>query len=156
MSEPTGKPAANENRPGAAGSASEPAIPSLLGTLSSSAGDTSLAPEGAAGVRREPSAEATPTEFGRYRILRALGEGAMGKVYLAEDTQLHRRVALKIPQLGANRDGSRLERFYREARLAATLSHPNICPIHDIGEHRGTHFISMGYIQGKPLSACIK
>jgi hypothetical protein len=80
----------------------------------------------------------------------------MGVVYLAEDTQLRRQVALKIPQLDATRSGARLERFYREARLAATLRHPNLCPIHDVGEFEQTHFISMAYIEGKPLDALLK
>ncbi|MFN0054456.1 MAG: protein kinase domain-containing protein [Planctomycetales bacterium] len=93
-----------------------------------------------------------PAEFGRYRILRPLGQGAMGTVYLAEDSQLGRQVALKVPQLTEGGGGRRLERFYREARLAATLHHPHICPIFDVGEYRGVHFISIALIQGRPLA----
>ncbi len=90
--------------------------------------------------------------FGRYRIRRILGEGAMGAVYLALDTQLHRKVALKIPKVNSSEDSKFIARFLREARAAATLSHPNICPVYDVGEIEGTHFIAMAYIQGQPLS----
>ena len=95
-----------------------------------------------------------PFEFGRYRIDSLLGEGAMGAVYLAEDTQLERKVALKIPRFEGERKDL-LERFYREARSAAMLSHENICKVFDVGEYQGTHYISMSYIDGKPLSDLI-
>ena len=90
--------------------------------------------------------------FGRYRILKTLGEGAMGSVYLALDTQLNRKVALKIPKVDSKEDARFLARFLREARSAATLSHPNICPVYDVGEIDGTHFLTMAYVQGHPLS----
>lgn len=96
-----------------------------------------------------------PAQFGRYQIEECLGQGAMGSVYKALDTQLDRPVALKIPKFDTN-DPGLLERFYREARSAATLSHANICPVFDVGEIDGTHYISMGYIEGKPLSAFIR
>ncbi|MFN0055066.1 MAG: protein kinase domain-containing protein [Planctomycetales bacterium] len=130
-----------------------------LETISQVAPETSIAPGNAGrSATFDPESEAAPplSEFGRYRIVRLLGEGAMGRVYLAEDTQLQRQVALKVPQLEEGKDAKRLERFYREARLAATLNHPNICPIHDVGEYRGTHYISMGYVEGKPLAAYIQ
>lgn len=90
--------------------------------------------------------------FGRYRILKTLGEGAMGSVYLALDTQLNRKVALKIPKVDSKEDTKFITRFLREARSAATLSHPNICPVYDVGELDGTHFITMAYVNGHPLS----
>ena len=93
--------------------------------------------------------------FGRYRMLKTLGKGAMGSVYLAHDSQLDRKVALKIPKFSAEQDAKFIERFFREARSAATLSHPNICSIFDVGEIGGTHFITMAYIQGRPLSEFI-
>ena len=65
-----------------------------------------------------------------------LGKGAMGTVYLAEDTQLERQVALKTPHFEKDPTGELLERFYREARAAATLRHPNICPVYDVGTDR--------------------
>jgi serine/threonine protein kinase/Leucine-rich repeat (LRR) protein len=98
---------------------------------------------------------ALPPQFGRYRLEECLGQGAMGAVYKAHDSQLDRLIAIKIPKFDAA-DTALLERFYREARAAATLSHPNICPVFDVGEIGGTHYISMGYIEGKPLSAFIR
>jgi serine/threonine protein kinase/formylglycine-generating enzyme required for sulfatase activity len=94
--------------------------------------------------------------FGRYQIIRALGKGAMGAVYLAHDTQLKRQVAIKTPHFEDNPTGELLQRFYREAEAAATLRHANICPIHDVGEIDGKHFISMAYIEGRPLSDLIR
>jgi serine/threonine protein kinase/WD40 repeat protein len=97
-----------------------------------------------------------PQEFGRYRILRELGAGAMGKVYLAHDTQLDRQVALKTPSFSGDKDDELVARFYREARAAAKIQHRNICPIHDVGEMNGQHFISMGFIKGRCMSDYIK
>ena len=79
----------------------------------------------------------------------------MGEVYLAQDTKLDRKVALKIlpAEIAANRD--RMERFFREAKAAAGLSHPNIAQIFEIGEHEGTHFISMEYVDGVTLRQLI-
>ena len=96
-------------------------------------------------------AQLLPEQFGRYRIVRLLGEGAMGKVYLAHDEQLDRDIALKVPRFSAKGDEERIERFYREARAAATLRHPNVCPIHDVGEFDGRPFLTMAYIKGRPL-----
>ncbi len=102
-----------------------------------------------------PNQRMAGDKFGRYRILKTLGEGAMGAVYLALDSQLNRKVALKIPKVNAKEDSRFLVRFLREARSAATLSHPNICPVYDVGEIDGTHFITMAYIQGHSLSEFI-
>jgi TPR repeat protein/serine/threonine protein kinase len=95
-------------------------------------------------------------QFGRYQILRALGQGAMGTVYLAQDTQLERKVALKTPHFADDPTGELIARFYREARAAATLRHTNICPVYDVGEIEGKHFISMAYIEGRPLADLIR
>jgi len=97
------------------------------------------------------SADAPPTKFGRYKILSELGRGAMGAVYLAQDEQLDRKVALKIPQFGGALNKGLLERFYREARAAGNLRHPGICPVYDVGEIDGQHFITMAFIEGRPL-----
>ncbi len=97
-----------------------------------------------------------PIEFGRYRLLKVLGEGGMGAVYLAHDTDLDRKVALKLPHFVGGKSKDHGERFRREARLAATLSHPNICRIFDIGEQDGRLFLTMEYIEGKTLNDVIK
>jgi serine/threonine protein kinase len=97
-----------------------------------------------------------PATFGRYQLLKLLGQGGMGAVYLARDTQLEREVALKIP-LFATSDGPQLmARFQREARAAATVVHPNVCPLHEVGEIDGTPYLTMAFIDGKPLSAFIR
>src|SRR5438128_4514295 len=91
------------------------------------------------------------TRLGRYEIRSKIGEGGMGEVYLAQDTKLERKVALKIlpADVGTNRD--RMERFIREAKSAAALSHPNIAQIFEIGEDAGTHYIAMEFIDGQTL-----
>ena len=91
-----------------------------------------------------------PAEFGRYRVLSLLGQGGMGAVYLAEDTQLGRKVALKLPSFDVS-ETKRLERFVREAKSSAGLLHPNICPVFDAGSIAGRPYISMAYINGKTL-----
>ena len=89
--------------------------------------------------------------FSHYEILSLLGAGGMGEVYLAQDTKLDRRVALKIlpADVASNRD--RMERFIREAKSAAALSHPNIAQIFEIGDDDQTHFIAMEFIDGATL-----
>jgi serine/threonine-protein kinase len=96
-----------------------------------------------------------PAEFGRYRVLRLLGRGGMGSVYLAEDSQLGRKVALKLPAFDPGETGQRAERFVREARSAAVLQHPNICTVYDAGEIGGRPFISMAFVEGRPLEDSI-
>lgn len=92
-----------------------------------------------------------PASFGRYELQKLLGTGGMGSVFLAHDTQLDRSVALKIP-LFTEKDGvDILERFKREARSAATIQHANVCPLYDIGEFNGVPYLTMAFIEGKPL-----
>ncbi len=99
---------------------------------------------------------ALPESFGRYQILRLLGRGGMGSVYLAMDTQLKRRVAIKVPHVTAFTDRPDVRvRFLREAEAAARFHHPNFCPIFDLGEIDGVPFLTMAYIDGKTLSASI-
>ncbi len=93
----------------------------------------------------------TGTKLGRYEIRSKIGAGGMGEVYLAQDTKLDRKVALKIlpAELASNRD--RMDRFVREAKSAAALNHPNIAHVYEIGESNGTHFIAMEFIDGRTL-----
>ena len=91
-------------------------------------------------------------QIGRYRIRSLLGQGGMGSVFLAYDEVLARDVALKIPKFDSAAKPETLKRFHREARTAANVAHPNLCPVFDIGEIDGWQFIAMAYIKGCPLS----
>src|SRR5258706_16293334 len=86
-----------------------------------------------------------------YRIVRLLGEGGMGKVYLAEDAKLHRKVSLKFLSTNFTQDHERLRRFEQEARAVSALNHPNILTIHEIGEVDGHRFIATEFIEGQTL-----
>jgi Tol biopolymer transport system component/predicted Ser/Thr protein kinase len=100
------------------------------------------------------SSDEFPQSFGRYELRRMLGRGGMGSVYLAHDQELDRDVAIKFPIFDdqPDRRADSIERFRREARAMATLRHPNLCPVYDVGEHDGRHFLTMAYIQGKTLA----
>src|SRR6266550_4475823 len=95
------------------------------------------------------------SHIAEYRILRLIGRGGMGVVYLAEHSRLGRKVALKVlPPEYAEDEGFR-DRFDREARLAASLDHPNIVPVYDAGEHEGRLWIAMARIEGTDLKTLI-
>jgi formylglycine-generating enzyme required for sulfatase activity/serine/threonine protein kinase len=102
-----------------------------------------------------PTLADLPQAFGHFRILRKLGAGGMGTVYLAEDTQLGCRVALKLPLLSEGTDPKVVERFYREARLAKSIQHPYVCPVYEVGQLDGVHYLTMPLIEGQPLSRLV-
>ena len=87
-----------------------------------------------------------------YKVLEKIGQGGMGEVFLAQDTTLDRKVALKFLPKELEEDSTARNRFLREAKSAAALDHPYICHIHEVGEVEGKSFISMEYIQGETLS----
>ena len=114
-------------------------------TIPPSPSTQSLPPTGATPV-------GLPEQFGHYRICKRLGQGGMGTVYLAHDTKLDRPVALKVPHFTSDDGPDILERFAREARAIATLSHPNICPVYEFDQINGIHYLAMEFIEGRPLS----
>jgi eukaryotic-like serine/threonine-protein kinase len=92
------------------------------------------------------------TRLGPYEVLTLLGAGGMGEVYLARDARLEREVAVKVLPAGRAVDALAVERFRREAHAVAGLNHPNICSIHDVGEHEGAPFLVMEYLDGETLA----
>ncbi len=93
---------------------------------------------------------------GRYRLIAPLGEGGMASVYRARDLRLNREVAVKVLRDELTRDADFLSRFQREAQTVASLSHPNIVPVYDVGEEEGSHFIVMEYVRGRTLKDAIE
>src|SRR5262245_10335697 len=94
---------------------------------------------------------ATGTRFDRYQIISPIGSGGMGEIYLAQDTRLNRKVAIKLLPERYTQDPERLRRFEQEAQAASALNHPNIITIFEIGEAGGRHFIATEYIEGATL-----
>src|SRR4026208_322650 len=93
-----------------------------------------------------------PGTVGRYRSLRELGAGGMGKVYLGEDPGLNRLVAIKVLRADSGADRTADARLGQEARAAATLDHANVCAMYEVGEDAGQHFIAMQYVEGETLA----
>lgn len=104
-------------------------------------------------VLLRPGSPPLPYQLGRYRLDAFLGQGSVGAVYRAHDSQLSRTVALKVPFLAGPQEEAARARFLREARSAAALSHPNVCPICDFGEIDGVPYLAMAYVAGMPLSS---
>ena len=94
--------------------------------------------------------------LGPYQILEPLGAGGMGEVYLAEDTRLGRKVAVKVLPEEFASDPERLARFEQEARAAAALNHPHIAAVHDVGFEDGTHFMVQEYLEGQSLREALQ
>src|SRR5436853_3636951 len=91
------------------------------------------------------------TKLGRYEIISPLGAGGMGEVYLAQDSTLDRKVALKVLPESVASDRNRMQRFVQEAKAASALNHPNIITIHEIGTEPGAHFMVTEFIEGENL-----
>jgi serine/threonine protein kinase/tetratricopeptide (TPR) repeat protein len=101
--------------------------------------------------RGAPDASGIPSRIGQYAILRKLGQGGMGVVYAARDERLERSVALKT-MAAVSREETARRRFWREARALASVNHPNVCQIYEVGEDNGELFIAMELLDGEPLS----
>src|SRR5438309_3203251 len=92
---------------------------------------------------------------GRYKLIAPLGEGGMATVYRARDLRLNRDVAVKLLREELTQDPGFLARFQREAQIVASLAHPNIVPVYDVGEEEGSHYIVMEYVRGRTLRDAI-
>src|SRR5580704_1902322 len=140
-------------------------IRAILDDLGGSAASSSAGASPAAGIS-QPGVPAAPSslaelgpgsQFGpRYRIEAVIGEGGMGKVYKAHDSDLDRTVALKLVRPELAKDGNSLQRFKQELLLASSISHRNILRIHDLGDVDGVKFISMAFVQGMDLHDLIE
>ena len=102
------------------------------------------------------SAEFTLKQFGDYELLEELGHGGMGVVYKARHVKLNRIVALKMLLLGQFSSESSVERFQREAQAAASLHHPNIVSVYDVGQVEGQHYFTMEYVEGRSLASILR
>jgi serine/threonine protein kinase/Flp pilus assembly protein TadD len=116
-------------------------------------GERTVAP-GQTGAEPAPAPAELPARVGRYEILGLLGAGGMGRVYKARDPELGRVVAVKVPHFDGPADvrEKRKARFLREARAAAAVHHPHVCPIHDVGEEGGLPYVVMAFIEGRSLA----
>jgi len=119
----------------------------MPGLPASDPGDTPL-PVAAAGSLRESQ---PPTQLGHYRILRRIGQGGMGDVYLAFEEELQRHVAIKVLPIELARNDDLMRRFLAEAAAVAQIAHPHVVPIHFIGHDAGRHFYAMQYVEGESL-----
>lgn len=128
-------------------------VESLLSSLNSADGfmETPAVAKVADVFEAEPKTLEKGKRFGHYEIIRQIGAGGMGEVYLAKDTRLERKTAIKVLPGSVAQDEERMRRFVREAKSASALNHPNIITIYEIGETDNTHFIATEYIEGDTL-----
>ena len=112
-------------------------------------------PEDVAAGWQVAASPASQGSLAHYRMLSLLGKGGMGEVWLAEDTHLHRQVAVKLLPTAFTNDAERLRRFAQEARAASALNHPNIITIHEIGATTETHYLVTEYVKGETLRQCL-
>ena len=96
------------------------------------------------------------TSISHYKVLEKIGQGGMGEVYLAQDTILDRKVALKFLPKELEQDEGRLHRFMTEVKLARQVSHPSVCRVYDVGEVDGQQFLTMEYVDGEDLSSLLR
>lgn len=129
-------------------------LESLLGTASSSSDFFETPPEALAAdfILENRNRDFVGKQINQYKILSVLGIGGMGEVYLAEDTNLERQVALKFLDVEFGQRADNLDRFIREAKAASALNHPNILTVYEVGNCDGAHFIAAEFIDGKLLS----
>ncbi|HJT76136.1 MAG TPA: serine/threonine-protein kinase, partial [Gemmataceae bacterium] len=113
-------------------------------------------PAPALAAERADASRGRPAAVGRFEVRGVLGSGAFGKVYRAFDPQLGREVALKVPLEAAVKTEAERAQFLREARAAATINHPNVCQIHEVGEHGGRPYIVMALVPGQSLASALK
>ena len=106
-------------------------------------------------ILREKKVDGPQQRFGRYVVVRALGKGAMGEVYLAHDPVLDRKVALKVIAIDPSLDRATREEYFKrfsyEAQASARLNHPSIVAVYDAGEHNGLPWIAFQYVEGETL-----
>src|SRR5262245_42924275 len=118
-------------------------------------GDDAAIAEAYVAHKRSGTAAPSADRIGHYKIIQELGRGGQATVYLAEDTNLHRKVALKVLTGLGPIQGDSLDRFHREAAVASNLDHPGICGVHDAGVDRGIAYIAMRYVEGTTLASRI-
>ena len=96
------------------------------------------------------------TFAGRYQVIEEIGKGGMGRVYKVQDTKINEKIALKLIKPEIAKDKKTIERFSNELRLARKIRHKNVCQMFDLGEERGTQFITMEYVSGEDLRSSIR
>jgi serine/threonine-protein kinase len=129
--------------------------PRWLGSIYRWFRGTSPQPNTPAASTRNDAQDRLPSRIGHYAIRRKLGAGGMGVVYEADDDRLKRTVALKL-MLSLSHDETARRRFWREARAAASVNHPHVCQVYEVGEDNGTLFIAMELLEGEPLNKTLR